>query len=176
MRLGLLVLVVGACAVAFGQPAPAFEQTDATVRLGGGGTQAGAAFAGTTSDLPGWLRWALTPQLQTGGTQASAGLTDRTSRGVAWTVPLASGLLQNNDRLSLGFSLGNGFGDWLAGDGAHDPHSPYQTPTTRLGAAIGYQVTPSLGLYVMFDHVSVSGVAREDEIANDLGVRLGLRF
>jgi hypothetical protein len=28
----------------------------------------------------------------------------------------------------------------------------------------------------MFDHVSVSGIAREDEISNDLGMRMGLRF
>jgi hypothetical protein len=177
MYLRLLVVVIGACAVAFARPAAAFEQTDATVRLGGGAAGAdGAAFAGTTTGLPSWLRWALTPQVQSGGMQGALGLTDRTYRGVTWTVPLASGLLQSDDRLSFGFSIGNGFGNWLAGDDARDQHSPYQTPTTRLGAAIGYQVTPSLGLYVMFDHVSVSGVAREDEIANDLGVRLGLRF
>jgi lipid A 3-O-deacylase len=177
MRLRLLILVIGVCAVAFGRPAMAFEQTDATVRLGGGAaTDDGAAFIGTTSGLPGWLRWTLTPQLQNGGVPGAVGLTDRSYRGVVWTVPLASGLLQNNDRLSFGFSLGNGFGDWLAGADGRDQHSPYPIPTTRLGAAIGYQVTQSLGLYVMFDHVSVSGVAREDEIANDLGIRLGLRF
>jgi len=175
MRPRLLVLLVAACAVAFGGPATAFEQTDATVRLGGG-TGDGAGFVGATSGLPGWLRWALAPRLQTGGAQGAVGLTDRTYRGVAWTVPLASGLLGSNDRLSFGFSLGNGFGDGLAGEDGRDPHSPYPIPTTRLGAAIGYQVTPNLGLYVMFDHISVSGVAREDEIANDLGMRLGLRF
>jgi hypothetical protein len=178
MRFRLLILVVLACAVALGRPAPAAEQTYATVRLGSGDdpATAGAAFIGTSSGLPGWLRWALTPQVQNGGIQGAVGLADRSYRGVSWTVPLASSVLQAEDRLSFGFSLGNGVGDWLAGDDGRDPHDIRPNPTTRLGAAIGYQVTPRLGLYVMFDHISVSGLSREDEISNDLGMRLGLRF
>jgi hypothetical protein len=179
MRFGLLIVVALACAVALGRPAPAAEQTTyATVRLGDANDSVdpGAAFIGTSSGLPGWLSWALSPQVQSGGIQGAVGLTDRSYRGVSWTVPLASSLLQQDDRLSFGFSLGNGFGDSLAGSDGRDPHDIRPAPTTRLGAAIGYQVTPRLGLYVMFDHVSVAGLSREDGISNDLGMRLGLRF
>jgi hypothetical protein len=165
--------------VAVGSPALAGDVLYPTVRLGtgdepmGGGTQ----FVGSSVGLPGWLRWALAPQFQGGATPLGAiGLPDPTYRGVAWTMPLANGVLQPNDRLSFGFSLGNGLGDSLALDDGLDPRSPHPTPTTRLGAAIGYQLTGNIGLYVMFDHISVSGIAREDEISNDLGMRMGLRF
>jgi hypothetical protein len=178
MHLPVSVLAALAVVAALCGPAAA-DALYPTVRLGNGDQPlgGGAAFAGTTTDLPGWLRWALSPQFQGGTTPlGAAGLPDRSYRGVAWTMPLADNILQRNDRLSFGFSLGNGFGDSLAGDGWRDLTTVHPTPTTRFGAAIGYQVTPSLGLFVMFDHVSVSGIAREDEISNDLGMRLGLRF
>jgi hypothetical protein len=171
----LLLLVLAAAPVG---TARAAGQSYPAVRLGGPSQDpaSDATFAGISAGLPGWLRWALAPQLQSGGVSGAAGLTDRSYRALAWTVPLATGLLSQNDRLSFGFSLGDGFGSALLGADARDPRSMPPTPTTRLGAAIGYQVTPDLGLYVMFDHVSVNGLAREDEIANDLGMRLGLRF
>ena len=178
MRTPVSVLAAFAVAAVLGGPAMA-DAPYPTVRLGSGGEPMGseASFVGTSTGLPGWLRWALAPQFQGGTTPlGAAGLPDRSYRGVAWTMPLAGNLLQRNDRLSFGFSLGNGFGDMLAGDDWRDPATLRPTPTTRMGAAIGYQVTPNFGLFVMFDHVSVSGIAREDEISNDLGMRLGLRF
>jgi hypothetical protein len=180
MRVPVSVLVGLAFLAAVTGPVRADDAVFPTVRLGTGDQAMGgsrAAFAGTSTGLPGWLLWALTPQFQGGTTPLGAsGQADPTYRGVAWTLPLASGLWQRNDRLSFGFSLGNGLGDSLVDDQTLDPRAPHPTPTTRVGAAIGYQVTDSIGLYVMFDHVSVSGIAREDEISNDLGMRLGLRF
>jgi len=177
----VLLVLLGAAAlgaVALGKPARAGEQSYATVRLGAGDAAlgGGAEFIGTNAGLPGWLRWALSPQLTSGGTSGALGLPDPSYRGVTWTMPLATGVLQRNDKLSFGFSLGNGFGDSLAGEDGRDPRTLLPTPTTRLGAAIGYQVTPSIGVYMMFDHVSISGLSREDEYANDLGMRMGLSF
>lgn len=173
-----MLLVALTATVALGRPALAADQTITTVRLGGPAeaTQVGAAFAGASDGLPGWLRWALSPQIQFGGVMGATGVPDRSYRGLAWTLPLTSGLWQQSDRLSLGFSLGNGFGDAFGNDDNRDPRAVGPTPTTRLGAAIGYQVTSSIGLYVTFDHVTVSGLSREDEISNDLGMKLGLRF
>jgi hypothetical protein len=147
-----------------------------SVRLGDTGGADGAAFAGANTGLPGWLRWALSPQLQFGSAMGSIGMPDRSYRGATWTLPLSSGVLQQNDRLTLGFSLGNGFGESFTNEDGRDPRTLRPTPTTRLGAAIGYQVTSSMGLYVLFDHTTVSGLSREDEISNDLGMRLGFRF
>jgi hypothetical protein len=151
---------------------------DTTVRLASedrpmGG---GAAFVGTGTGLPGWLRWALSTTIQDGTTALGpAGLPDRTYPGIAWTMPLGDNLLQCENRLNFGFSLGNALGDSLAGD-ERDPATFHPTPTTRMGAAIDYHVTPSLGLFLMSNHVSVGGITREDEISNDLGMRVGLRF
>jgi hypothetical protein len=178
MRLAAAVLALLVCSAAGCRPALAADERHPTVRLSAPGAAWGhdAAFAGAGTGLPGWLRWALTPRLQSADGPGAAGLTDHSYHVLAWTVPLASSLLQPNDRLSFGFSLGNDVGGLLAGEDGRDPGMLPPTPTTRLGAVIGYQVTPRLGLYVTFDHVSVSGIAREDEIANDLGMRLGLRF
>lgn len=178
MRRAAAVLAFLLWAATVGSPALAADQSYPAVRLGGSGPYLSdnAAFAGTSVGLPGWLRWALAPQLQSGGVPGATGLTDRSYQALAWTVPLASGLLQQNDRLSLGFSFGDSLGDPLAFGEGRDPRSLPPTPTTRLGAAISYQVSPRLGLSVTFDHVSVSGLAREDGFASDLGVRLGLRF
>jgi len=178
MRFPVSGLAAAAIATVLSGPAVA-DALYPTVRLGSGDQPmgGGASFVGTSTGLPGWLRWALNPNFQGGTTPlGAAGLPDRSYRGIAWTMPLAGNVLQRDDRLSFGFSLGNGFGDSLAGDDWRDPATVHPTPTTRMGAAIGYQVTPSLGLYLMFDHVTVSGIAREDEISNDLGMRLGLRF
>jgi hypothetical protein len=151
---------------------------DTTVRLAsedrpmGGGT----VFVGTSTGLPGWLRWALRTTIQDGTTPVGpAGLPDPSFRGIAWAMPPAENLLQCEHQLSFGFSLGNALGDSLAGD-ERDPATFHPTPTTRMGAAIDYHVTPSLGLFLMFNHVSVGGITREDEISNDLGMRVGLRF
>ena len=178
MRLRVSVVAALACAAVCGPAAWAAELITPTVRLVPLGSAWGdnPAFAGTSTGLPGWLRWALTPQFQSGGTSGAIGLPDPSYRGIAWTMPLANSVLQQNDRLSFGFSLGNGFGDPFTGDDGRDPGAPRQGPTTRLGATIGYQVTPRIGLYVMFDHVSVSGLSREDQIANDLGMQMGLHF
>jgi hypothetical protein len=179
MRVPLSGLTVLAIVAALSGHAAAGEATYPTVRLGSGDEAMGssAQFAGANTGLPGWLLWALTPQFQGGSTMlGAAGMTDRSYRGVTWTMPLANGVLQRNDRLSIGFSLGNGLGDSLGDDDGTDARTLHPTPTNRLGAAIGYQVTQNIGLYVMFDHVSVSGIAREDEISNDLGMRMGLRF
>ena len=179
MRLGLCLVMVFMVAAALGGPAAADGQPVMVVRLGGPMQPAvgeAATFGGTATDLPSWLRWALSPQLQSGSAVGSIGMADRSYRGATWTLPLASSLLQQNDRLTLGFSLGNGFGDAFASDGGRDARTQGPTPTTRLGAAIGYQVTQRIGLYLLFDHTTVSGIAREDEISNELGMRLGFRF
>ncbi len=127
--------------------------------------------AGWTANLPAWLRWAATPGLQVGGT-ANTAVTARTGyAGLTWSVPLASSLLHADDALSFGFSIGPGF---LGGAGA--PHGLTAGPQLRLGAEIGYQVTPRFGLYVLFDHVSSGALTHETESLNELGVRVGLHF
>jgi hypothetical protein len=185
MRFALLILTVLAMAAIGCRSVHAADPAFAEVRLGdaapswsSGGQTNTSAFAGVNTGLPSWLRWALQPQAQAGGPGGSAWLADTSYRGVVWTVPLASSLLQPDDRLSFGFSLGRGFGYTLPGADLRDLGPLRSAPTTRLGAAIGYEVTPRLSLYVLFDHVTggVGGLSREDEIANDLGMRMGLRF
>src|SRR5271156_3365211 len=56
-----------------------------------------------TSSLPSWLRWALEPQVQVLSITGTAGTDKQTYHGLTWSVPLASGLLHQDDALSFGF-------------------------------------------------------------------------
>ena len=127
--------------------------------------------SGWTANLPGWLRWAAAPRVDVGGTVNTAGATRQGYAGLTWTVPIASNLLHQSDGISIGFSIGP---DLLGGPGT--PHGLDQGPQLRLGAEIGYQVTPRMGLYVLFDHVSGGTLAHEGDSLNELGVRVGLDF
>jgi hypothetical protein len=134
-----------------------------------------------SSVLPGWLRWALAPRLESGDSFLNPGLASAQElaagyRGLSWSVPLASGLLHQDDALSFGFSLGRGLGDLVPGAEGQDRGPLRPTPYVRMGAGLGYQVTPRLGLYVLFDHISGGGPLHVDETQNNLGMRVGLRF
>jgi fermentation-respiration switch protein FrsA (DUF1100 family) len=128
-------------------------------------------FAAWTSDLPAWLRWAAEPQVNLGGSVNTAGVAQQGYTGLTWTAKVATSLLHRDDALTFGFSIGPG---WVGGTGA--PRGLTSGTQLRLGAEIGYQVTPRFGLYVLFDHVASGSFSNETESLNELGVRVGLRF
>lgn len=124
-----------------------------------------------TANLPGWLRWAVAPRIDLGGTVNSAVASRQTYAGLTWTVPLATRLMQQNDALSFGFSIGP---DLFSG--ADTPRGFDQGAQLRLGAEIGYQVTPRVGLFVQFNHVTSGPLTHETDSINELGMRIGLHF
>lgn len=129
-----------------------------------------------TAAVPGWLRWALQPQVQTLNVTTTGGGTLQGYRGLSWSVPLTGGLLHQDDTLSFGFTVGQGLGDLNIASDPGDRRMVPSMPYLRLGAAVGYQVTPRIGLYVLFDHLAGGGPTHEEESQNDLGIRVGLRF
>lgn len=126
---------------------------------------------GWTLNLPAWLRWATAPRVNFGGSVNTAGAANQIYAGLTWTVRLANDVLRQSDGLSFGFSIGP---DLLGGNAV--PHGLDQGPQLRLGAELGYQVTPTLGLYVQLDHITSSSAARENDGLTELGVRVGLHF
>lgn len=128
-------------------------------------------FTNWTTDLPAWLRWAAEPQVNLGATVNTAVAAQQAYAGLTWTARVASYLLDRDDALTFGFGIGPG---WVGGAGA--PRGLTSGTQLRLGAEIGYQVTPRFGLYVLFDHVGGGSFASETESLNELGVRVGLRF
>ncbi len=124
-----------------------------------------------TATLPAWLRWAVAPRVDVGGVVNTAAATQQAYTGLTWTVLLATDLLHEDDGLSFGFSIGP---DLLGGPGT--PHGLDQGPQLRVGAEIGYQVTPRMGLFVLFDHVTGGPLTHEGDSLNELGVRVGLHF
>jgi hypothetical protein len=124
-----------------------------------------------TMNLPAWLRWVVAPRVNVGGAVNTAGAANQAYAGLTWTVPLASSLLHQNDGLSFGFSIGP---DLIGGSAV--PHGLDQGLQLRLGAEIGYQVTPRMGLFVTFGHVTGGPLLHETDNLNELGVRVGLHF
>ena len=127
--------------------------------------------SGWTANIPGWLRWAVTPRVDVGTAFNTAVASRQGYAGLTWTVPLATGLLHQDDGLSFGFSIGP---DLLGGPGT--PGRLDMGPQLRLGAEIGYQVTPRVGLFVLFDHVTSGPLTHETDSLNELGMRIGLHF
>lgn len=189
----LLGLVAVLC-TAFAVPSYAQEPTQPEVRLGVlahdvhflGGHENGAdingellfpsPLLGVGNDLPDWIRWAAHPQPMVGASINTSGYTSEGYAGLTWTVPLTSGLLRASDGLSFGFSVAG-----EVNNGHVNPSGPAHEALGsnvlfRLGAEIGYQVTPRMGLYVLFEHASNADLAHYNEGLNDLGVRVGLRF
>ena len=127
---------------------------------------------GWTLNLPAWLRWAAAPRINLGGSVNSVAAVNQIYTGLTWTVPLATSVLSKTDGLSFGFSIGP---DLLGGNAV--PHALDQGAQLRLGAELGYQVTPRMGLFVLFDHVTGGPLTHEgDNSMNELGVRVGLHF
>lgn len=182
---GLLIAALGATSAAAGSIPPPAE-----VRLGvlwpnlgpPSSRLPGADFnaevllttplTGWTLNLPAWLRWAAAPRINLGGAVNSAVPANQLYAGLTWTVPLATSVLSKTDGLSFGFSIGP---DLLGGGGV--PHGLDQGTQLRLGAELGYQMTPRVGLFVQFDHVTGGPLTHEgDNSLNELGVRVGLHF
>ena len=181
---GLLFLAVGTTSVAAAPPPPPAE-----VRLGvlwpDLGTPSGrlpgsdlnaellvtTPLTGWTLNLPAWLRWAAAPRIDLGGTVNTAGAANQIYAGLTWTVPLASSVLGRTDGVSFGFSIGP---DLLGGNAV--PRGLDQGAQLRLGAELGYQVTPRMGVFVQFGHVTNGPLTHEGDSLNELGVRVGLHF
>ena len=150
----------------FGPPASRPAGTDANAEL-----LFTSPFAGWGTNLPAWLQWMATPRVDVGGVLNTAGGPNQGYAGLTWTVPLSTSLLHRTDGVSMGFSIGP---DLLGGPGT--PHGMDQGPQLRLGAELGYQMTPRVGMYVLFDRITGGPLTHEADSINELGVRVGLHF
>jgi lipid A 3-O-deacylase len=187
-------LGLGVSVPALAGDAPSADTIFSEVRLGvlahdvhfAGGRENGAdinaellftsPFAGLGDDLPGWMRWLAEPRPTIGGSVNTDGYTSQGYAGLTWTIPLANALLRPNDELDLGFFFGGEGNNGHVDHPDRDHKALGSNVLFRLGGEIGYQVTPRVGLYVLFDHASNAGFARYNESINDLGARVGLRF
>jgi lipid A 3-O-deacylase len=131
---------------------------------------------GWGEDMPAWLRWVTRPRPNVGASINTAGATSQAYVGLTWSLMLASGVFSRDDGVTLGFSAGPSFNNGLANTTDPNRKSLGSNVLFRVGAEVGYQVTPSVGVYVSFDHSSNADIASRNEGLNDVGVRLGLKF
>ena len=74
------------------------------------------------------------------------------------------------------FSLGGAVHDGERRNVREDRKALGSRVLFRLGAEVGYDVSESVRLSVLWDHISNAGFAEENEGLNNIGVRLGYRF
>jgi hypothetical protein len=64
----------------------------------------------------------------------------------------------------------------------HIAHSIKDLPHIEVGShsgadtQLGYQISPRVGVYALFDHESNGGLAGRNEALNNIGIRVGYRF
>lgn len=74
------------------------------------------------------------------------------------------------------FSLGGAVHDGERENVREDRKALGSRVLFRLGAEVGYDVSESVRVSVLWDHISNAGLAEENEGLNNVGVRLGYRF
>lgn len=111
--------------------------------------------------------WSPRPHL--GLSVNSAGDTSQLYAGLTWTFyPLESPLW-------IAASVGGALHDGELNEGS-DGKALGSRALFRLAAEIGYDITPTWRVSLVFDHLSNANLADENEGLNNAGLRLGYRF
>lgn len=124
---------------------------------------------------PAW-RWLLRPRPHLGFSANTAGATSKGYAGLTWTLPLAAGLLRPGDGLALDIFGGGSVNDGLHVSREPDRKSLGSSLGFRVGAELGYRITPRHTVSIFFDHDSNGGLARRNQGLNSLGLRFGIGF
>lgn len=130
----------------------------------------------TAAQVPVYLRWLVQPRPDFGFEANTSGYTSLGYFGLTWTWMLRRNLLRPGDGIDLGITFGPSFNDGLIHSRRADRKSLGSHILFRVGAEVGYWLTPRYELSVFIDHDSNAGFAKENQSINDAGLRLGIKF
>jgi lipid A 3-O-deacylase len=126
--------------------------------------------------FPTWLKWVANPRPHLGGLVNSAGDTSQVYAGLIWSMTLAQPAVSANDSVGLELFFGGSANNGYANSPSADRKNLGSQVLFRLGAELGYHVTPKLGVFVIFDHESNARLAHFNGGLNNVGMRVGYRF
>jgi lipid A 3-O-deacylase len=116
------------------------------------------------------------PRPHIGGQINTAGNTDQAYFGLTWGWTLFTSILQFGDALRIYGSLGGAYQDGYsnnAPDGRKNLGSPI---LFRESLELGYQVTETIGVSAILDHISNANLATHNAGITNAGGRIGFRF
>ena len=128
------------------------------------------------SSMPQWLRWVMRPQPNVGVLANTAGATSQIYSSLTWTITLSRDVFRSDDPLVFRYSFGGAVNNGYANSPVSDRKNLGSNLLFRLGFEFGYQVTPRVAVYALWDHESNGGLAAHNRALNNLGLRVGYRF
>ena len=126
--------------------------------------------------MPQWMRWVAQPRPQIGGLWNTSGATSQGYAGLTWTATVARGLVRDDDALVVELFGGGAVNNGYVTSTSSDRKSLGSNVLFRIGAGVGYRVTPHLSVLAVFGHESSAGLATPNPGMNQLGMQLGYRF
>jgi lipid A 3-O-deacylase len=106
----------------------------------------------------------------------TAGDTSSAYAGLTWGISLIQNLFQPGDAVYVTGSLGGAYQDGYI-DKAPDKRKKMGSPILfRESAELGYQVTPTISIGAILDHISNANLAQHNAGITSAGARLGFKF
>src|SRR5665213_371934 len=116
------------------------------------------------------------PRPHIGGDINTAGATSDGFFGLTWGISLIQNLFQPDDYVFATGSLGGAVHDGYELS-APDGHKRLGSPVLfRESAEIGYQITPTISVSAILDHISNANLAPRNAGITSAGARVGVKF
>jgi lipid A 3-O-deacylase len=116
------------------------------------------------------------PRPHIGADINTAGDTSDAFAGLTWGISLIQNLFRPGDYVFMTGSLGGAYQDGYI-DNAPPKRKLMGSPVLfRESAELGYQVTPTISIAAILDHISNADLARHNAGITSAGARLGFKF
>jgi lipid A 3-O-deacylase len=116
------------------------------------------------------------PRPHIGADINTAGDTSDVFAGLTWGISLIQNLFRPGDAIYLTGSLGGAYQDGYI-DNAPDKRKKMGSPILfRESAELGYQVTPTISIGALVDHISNANLGQHNAGITSAGARLGFKF
>ncbi len=120
------------------------------------------------------------PRPHIGADINTAGNTSDGYFGLTWGITLLQGLFGPNDAVFANGSLGGAVQDGFVGSKATEPPPGRKflgsAVLFRESAELGYQITPTISVSALLDHISNANLAPRNAGITSAGARLGFKF
>ena len=116
------------------------------------------------------------PRPHLGGSLNTAGKTNAGYFGLTWGITLIQNLFGWGSSVFLNGSLGGALQDGYTNNAPPDRKNLGSTALFRESLELGYQLTPSINVSALLDHMSNANLGRHNMGITSAGARFGVQF